>query len=158
MRTANSSLPATQIAFVCSKASLFARLSGLSGRIYPVLSKARRTIHRFASANSVRNCAVFFANPRSRRVGTRAAAADRVAARSERAGKVLPQHVAGSNARARTRAAGEAALAHRARLPGTETGTRARAVRGPQFERALITTRACVSLPTDSSLPNASRQ
>jgi hypothetical protein len=45
----------------------FTRIAGLSVpvvRIYPVFSNAHPAIHRFASANKIRSCAVYFVNPR----------------------------------------------------------------------------------------------
>ena len=42
----------------------FTGLSVHFGQSYPVFINARRAIQRFASANNVRSCAVFFPNPR----------------------------------------------------------------------------------------------
>ncbi len=59
----------------------------------------------------------------------------RVAARGGRANEVLPLVSAGRHAPQTPRHAGEAALAHRARLPGDEGRSRAGPFRGPHLER-----------------------
>jgi hypothetical protein len=62
-------------------------------------------------------------------------AADRVAARGEGADEVLALDPAGGHRLRSSRPLSQAALAHRARLPRAQTGTRARALRGPGLAR-----------------------